>query len=239
MRVPLVLVSFVIASAMTAHPALAQLRVYKSGVHTDTFKRPEQPAVRYLISIPKGYSPSSAVPLVLALHFAGNPNGAAEGLFNQLIGPALKDLGAVIVAPESLGAGWESAQNESAVMALLDAVQAAYSIDPKRIAVTGYSLGGAGTWFFAARHPERFSAAIPVAGRPFRSMAGWKTPVFAVHSRDDEVVPIEPTRVRIKELQESGTTAQFVELKGLSHYETARFVDGLKRAVPWLKELWK
>ena len=92
---------------------------------------------------------------------------------------------------------------------------------------------------YAARHPDRFSAAIPVAGRPFGPAGRWKTLVFAIHSRDDEVMPIEPTRARIKELQNSGVPVQFVELKGISHYETPRFADGLKRAVPWLKELWK
>ena len=239
MRVALVLASLTFASAVMAQPAPAPLRVHKSGNHTDTFKRPDQPVVRYVISIPKGYTPSNAVPLVLALHFAGNPNGAAERLFAQLIDPALKSLGAIIVAPESLGAGWESAANESAVMALLDAVQASYTIDAKRIAVTGFSLGGVGTWVYAARHPDRFSAAIPVAGRPFGPAGRWKTPAFVVHSRDDEVMPIEPTLARIKELQSSGVPVQFVELRGVSHYETSRFTDGLKRAVPWLKEQWK
>jgi predicted peptidase len=239
MRVALVLALFALTSVAMAQPASAQLRVYKSGVHTDTFKRDGQPAVRYVISIPKGYSASSAVPLLLALHFAGNPDGAAMRLFDQLIEPALKPLGAIIVAPESLGGGWESAANDSAVMALLDAIQASYAVDGRRVAVTGYSLGGAGTWVYAARHPDRFSAAIPVAGRPFGSAGAWKTPVFVVHSRDDSVMPIEPTLARIKELQDKGVPVQFVELKGISHYETTRFTDGLKRAVPWLKDLWK
>lgn len=239
MRVRHVLAVFAVVSVVMAQPALGQIRAFKSGVHSDTFKRSGQPAVRYVISLPKGYAPPAAVPLVLALHFAGNPDGAAQRLFDQLIEPGLKSLGAIIVAPESLGGGWESAENEAAVMALLDAVQAAYSVDSKRIAVTGYSLGGAGTWVFAARHPDRFTAAIPVAGRPSRSVGKWTTPVFAVHSRDDTVMPIEPTRARMKELQDAGVPVQFVELSGITHYETARFADGLKRAVPWLKEVWK
>jgi predicted peptidase len=192
-----------------------------------------------VISIPKGYSPANAVPLVLALHFAGNPKGAAMTLFNQLIEPSFKSLGAVIVAPESLGEGWHTAANDSAVMALLDAIQASYAIDARRIAVTGYSLGGLGTWIFAGRYPERFSAAIPVAGLPAGSPGTWKTPVFAVQSRDDGVVQFEPTAVRMKQLQDNGVLVQFVELRGVPHSAPPRFADGVKRAVPWLKELWK
>jgi dipeptidyl aminopeptidase/acylaminoacyl peptidase len=74
---------------------------------------------------------------------------------------------------------------------------------------------------------------------PPAAAGNWRTPVFAIHSRNDEVMPIEPTETRIKELQKSGVKAQLFVLTGISHSETQRFVEGLKRAVPWLKELWK
>jgi predicted peptidase len=100
-------------------------------------------------------------------------------------------------------------------------------------------MGGAGTWHFASKYPDRFSAAIPVSGRPTPSAEGWRLPVFAVHSRQDEVVPIGPAEARIAELKKAGVRADILVLTGISHYETSRFVDGLKQAVPWLKEIWK
>jgi fermentation-respiration switch protein FrsA (DUF1100 family) len=78
-----------------------------------------------------------------------------------------------------------------------------------------------------------------VSGRPTASAEGWRLPVFAVHSRQDEVVPIGPAEARIAELQKAGVRAEMLVLTGISHYETSRFVDGLKKAVPWLKEIWK
>ena len=109
----------------------------------------------------------------------------------------------------------------------------------KKIVVTGFSMGGRGTWFFAGKYPQRFSAAIPVAGIPPASAAGWRMPVLAIHSRNDEVAPIAPTEQRIKELEKLGVHAQLITLSGITHFQTYRFVDGMKRAVPWLKELWK
>jgi predicted peptidase len=156
-----------------------------------------------------------------------------------LVAPALKELGAIIVAPDSLAGGWSSAENERAVNFLLDAVQKSYSIDATKIVVTGYSMGGAGTWHWAGKYPERFSAAVPVAGRPPASVAGWRLPVLAIHSRNDEVSPIGPTEKGIAELQKAGARAELIVLSGITHYETHRHVDGLQRAVPWLKELWK
>ena len=103
--------------------------------------------------------------LGLALR-GGNPDGAALGLMKVLVVPGLSDLGAIMVAPETMDRAWDTTANERAVIALLDAVQTAYRIDARRVVVTGFSMGGAGTWHFAARFPERFSAAVPMAGRP-------------------------------------------------------------------------
>jgi pimeloyl-ACP methyl ester carboxylesterase len=99
-------------------------------------------------------------------------------------------------------------------------------------------MGGAGAWHFALTFPERFSAALPVAGRPPDARGRRGVPVFAVGSRRDTVVPIEPTVKRIAELNAKGLTAEMVILETPTHYQTAAHVDGLSRAVSWLKALW-
>lgn len=218
----------------------SQVPVLSPGVHNLMFQRPGERLVRYALSVPANYSPSTPVPLVLSLHFgAPNPTGAGRAVLDILVGPALAELGAIIVSPDSQAGQWSSPENEHAVITLLDAVIASYRIDAKRIVVTGFSMGGAGTWHFAAKYPERFSAAVPVAGRPPESAAGWRLPVLAIHSRNDQVVPIAATETRIAELQKAGTRAELIALTSISHYETNRFVDSLRRAVPWLRETWK
>ena len=156
-----------------------------------------------------------------------------------LIGPALAQLGAIIVAPDSVRGNWSTPENEKAVNALLDMVLAHYSVDKKKVAVTGFSMGGEGSWHFAEKFPERFSAAIPIAGKPPQSASGWRLPVLAIHSRDDQVAPFDPTEARIAELQKAGVNAKLIALTGITHYETARFKDALRQAVPWLEEVWK
>jgi predicted peptidase len=212
------------------------------GLHNLDLRRADEPAVRYAISIPRNYSPSTPVPLILALHFGvrgGDAAGAGGDLVQILIGPALAELGAIIVAPDSVRGDWSSPENEKAVTALLDTVLAHYSIDKKRVVVTGFSMGGTGSWHFAEKFPERFSAAIPVAGRPPASASGWRLPVLAIHSRDDQVVPFDPAEARILELQKAGVNARLIPLTGITHYETYRFKDALRQAVGWLREVWK
>lgn len=222
--------------------ATANLPVLAPGIHNLALLRANEPAIHYAISIPRNYSPPARVPLVLALHFGvgdGDSAGAGRDVVEILIGPALAELGAIIVAPDSMRGDWSSPENESAVNALLEVVLAGYSVDTKKIAVTGFSMGGTGSWHFAAKYPERFSAAIPVAGRPPASASGWSLPVLAIHSRNDQAAPVGPTEARIAELQKSGVNAKLIALTGITHFETHRFVDGLRQAVPWLKEIWK
>jgi predicted peptidase len=212
------------------------------GLHHLKLPRADEPAIGYAIFIPGNYSPSTPVPLILALHFGvggGDAAGAGGSVTQILIGPALAELGAIIVAPDSVRANWTSPENEKAVNALLDMVLARYSIDKKKVAVTGYSMGGTGSWHIAEKFPERFSAAIPVASRPPTSASGWRLPVLAIHSRDDQVAPFEPTEARIAELQKAGVKAKLIPLTGITHYETHRFRDALRQAVPWLREVWK
>ena len=212
------------------------------GLHSLTLPRADEPAIRYTISIPANYSAATPVPLILALHFgvrAGEGAGAGGEVVQILIGPALAELGAIIVAPDSVRGNWSSPENEKAVNALLDMVLAHYSIDKNKLAVTGYSMGGAGSWHFAEKFPGRFSAAIPVAGRPPASASGWRLPVLAIHSRDDQVAPFDPTEARIAELQKAGINAKLIALTGITHYQTNRFRDALRQAVPWLREVWK
>src|SRR5712672_4045648 len=212
------------------------------GLQDLELSRPDEPTIRYAISIPRTYSALTPAPLILALHFGvrgRDAAGAGASVMRSLIGPALEGLGAVIVAPDSVRGNWSSPENEKAVNALLDMVLARYAIDRKKIAVTGYSMGGTGSWHFAEKFQQRFSAAIPVSGTPPESASGWRLPVFAIHSRDDQIAPFDPTEARIAELQKTGVNAKLIPLSGITHYEMDRFQDALRQAIPWLREVWK
>ena len=179
--------------------------VLAPGLHELTLARAGEPAIGYAISIPPTYSPSTPAPLILALHFGigdRDSSGTGAALVKGLVGPALEGTGAIIVAPDSVRGNWSTSENEKAVNALLDMVMARYAIDRKRVAVTGYSMGGTGSWHWAEKFPERFSAAIPIASRPPASAAGWQLPVLAIHSRDDQVAPFDPAAKRIAEPRE-------------------------------------
>jgi predicted peptidase len=226
-----------IGAAAQGDPAAITLKLYAR-----TLERPGEPAVSYVIAIPPNYSPATPVPLILALHFGvggADATGAGGDVVQALVGPGLAELGAIIVAPDSVRGNWSSPENEKAVNALLDMVIDQYAIDKKRIAVTGYSMGGTGAWHFAEKFPDRFSAAIPIASRPPASPSKWRLPVLAIHSDADQVAPFAPVAARIEELQKSGVNAKMIALGGITHYQVPRFRSALHQAIPWLQEVWK
>ena len=216
-----------------------------SGLHELRLAREGRADVVYTLSLPDGFDPEGDPrPLVIALHYAGkNRDHFGRGVLEGLVEPGLRHLRPIIAAPDAPARGFTDRAAEDAVLALLDHLQAAYPVDPKRVLVTGFSMGGMGTWFLASRHPNRFTAAIPIAGSP-RALAeeGWGAlealPLHAIHSVDDEVVAIEPTRKAVAELKASGAPAELTELSGVTHYNVPGFVGSLKDASKWLERVW-
>ena len=193
--------------------------------------------LRYGLHVPKK-TPAAGVPLVLALHYGGRPTPYyGLGFMKLLVVPGLGDLGAIIVAPDCPGRGWTAARSEEAVLALLDHVEARWPVNRDRVVVTGFSMGGIGSWFYARRHPDRFRAAIPVAGRPAGEPHG-EVPVFAIHSSRDEIIELEPTRRAIDALRERDIPAELIVVHGPTHYQTGRFARPLSRSIRWLEGVW-
>lgn len=58
------------------------------------------------------------------------------------------------------GYGW----NTEALSALLDEVTRHWRVDVERIHVTGFSMGGYGTWALGLQCPERFASLVPMCG---------------------------------------------------------------------------
>ena len=196
---------------------------------------------RYALAVPEKFSAREPVPLILALHYAGHGvDYYGLTMLESLIQPALHDLGAIIVAPDCPARSWCDPQSEKFIINLLDFVSNKYPVNLGRVLVVGYSMGGNGAWYLAARFPDRFSAAIVISGWPPEELdlAAWRVPICIIHSRDDEYIPIEPTQITAKKLAEKGGVIEFDILEGITHFEVYRFTQPLKATVPWIEAVW-
>jgi poly(3-hydroxybutyrate) depolymerase len=196
-------------------------------------------SMTYGLSVPDGDGPH---PLVLALHPGGGRTPYYGAMFMEgIVEPALRDWNPIIVAPDVPTQTWASDVSDEAVMALVEDVSARYEIDRARVLVTGFSLGGHGTWFFATRHPDVFTGAIPMAGSPGTSSLDnlGTMPVHIVHSRDDDVVPFGPASEAATLLGDRDHPVELTALDGVGHFAMGAYVEHLRAAGAWMVEQWQ
>jgi len=205
-----------------------------------TLKTPDGSTLRYGLSVPGDYNASRPRPLVLVLHPGGGGSPFyGDGFLRSIFLPGLRDLAPIMIAPDVPGRAWTEPRAEQAVMALVAAMIDEFAVDRQRILVAGFSLGGAGTWYLSARHADRFTAAIVMAGRteePLATLA--RIPTYVIHGRDDEVVPFGQAEERALSLEKMSRPVAFDALSGVSHYAMGSYVAALARGGRWVNERW-
>src|SRR5271165_6693278 len=132
----------------------------KRGFLTRTHKDPDGSESKYVVFVPHDYKGDKEYPLILFLHGAGETKGGKQQPVAVGIGPAIKKrektFPFIVVIPQSQKRTWQAdSPDAQRALAILDEVQKAYKVDPKRIYLTGLSMGGFGTWSLAAKYPDR------------------------------------------------------------------------------------
>jgi len=204
-----VILSYCLASAQTA-PA-----------DTPTTKHGTVQDYPSLVRVPDGYNdtPAKQWPLILFLHGAGERGNDLTKIKNQ--GPqAYIDQGHplpfIVVSPQCPeGEDWSPRK----LAKLLNEIEAGYGVDPKRIYVTGLSLGGRGTYDLAAAYPQKFAAIAVLSARDSPEIADRlrTVPVWIFHGGDDQVVPVSYSRAIADRLRKAGGDVKLTIYPGVGH----------------------
>ncbi len=177
--------------------------VSAQNVEGDRYKSPK--GINYLVTIPVNYDDEDEHPLILFLH--GGDRSNVKHHPSKYAAKAGLDFPFVVAAPHcSSGCGWASADIDK----ILEAIVANYKIDRERIYVTGYSMGGAGTWSTLARFPSWFAAGAPIAGSGnARDICkAKKVAIRAYHATDDSIIPYSGSKRMIDALKECNANAE-------------------------------
>ncbi|MGW8180111.1 MAG: carboxylesterase family protein, partial [bacterium] len=149
--------------------------------------------IKYLLYTPKSYDETKPSPLLIFLHGAGERGNDLELV--KIHGPpklieAGVELPMIVASPQVALNEWWS---PSTVVWLLKDIQSRLNIDPKRVYLTGLSMGGYGTWETAIRYPTLFAAIVPICGRGDPTMAERikHIPTWIFHGAKDDVVPMK------------------------------------------------
>ena len=221
---------------------LLPARVFGADVKDLQMPLPSGGTLLYGLAVPAKYKAGEPRPLVLALHPGGERmRYYGSAYVRTVVAPALESLGAIIVAPDCPTNAWTDPAADAAVMALIEKVTREFTIDRRRVLVVGFSMGGRGTWFMAAHHPDLFTAAIPMAAatgdEPLDALG--TIPTYIIHSRRDQVVPFAPAERTARELERLGRPVKFEPLSDPTHFEMTAYIPALTRAGAWVSDRWR
>ena len=175
----------------------------------------------YLTHLPPDYESKKEekFPLILFLHGSGERGNKLEivkttGFPQYLEGHP--EFPAIVVSPQCpFGQIWRPQM----VNDLVDEAVAKFRVDPERIYMTGLSMGGYGTWQYAAWYPERLAAIMPVCGiGDAKDMARLKNiPTWVFHGDVDDQVPIGPDKAGVEALKAAGGNVKMTIYPGVGH----------------------
>jgi poly(3-hydroxybutyrate) depolymerase len=136
-------------------------------------------ALKYLLFVPKGYSATGTkrYPLVVSLRGAGSTYLTATDNF-EMAHPWIEDSVQArephfVMVPECIEGSWGGlagapsggvmAKAAKAVVEAVEDLKKQYSLDTNRFVLTGFSLGGSGTYHIIELTPNYWAAAIPAS----------------------------------------------------------------------------
>lgn len=203
----------------------------------------------FVVHVPEYFENIENPPLIVFLHGSGE-RGYDVGEPLKGAGPAFDELQlpAVTIFPQCDPAhrAFYGAMEER-VLAAIEKAKHEFQVDPARIYLSGYSMGGSSALWLAAQHPELFAALVSIApgitwigeelppllpaavrGR-FESMfvAADRSaaiarniasvPTWFLQGTADEPCPIDETRSVIEEMRKIGRPPVVTEYDGLDH----------------------
>lgn len=184
--------------------------------------------------VPASYEHTRASALVLMLH--GSGGHAHHGI--EILQPLADENGVILVAPCSTEYTWDVplgryGAHAATVNRALEQVFAAYAADASRIAIAGFSDGGACALSLGLAHPGVFTHVIAFSPGfvPLPGVAASR--IFVSHGTRDEIQPIGSCSHRIlSQLGEQAATIEYVEFEAGHRIppEVAR------RAMEWLMQ---
>jgi predicted peptidase len=181
----------------------------------------------YLLYLPPEYGrdPQKKWPLILFLHGFGTRSKNVETLLYEALPQMLQignELPFIVVSPQLTDDSeqdyWTREKVVDSLFTLLDEIQANYAVDPKKIYLTGVSLGGNGVWAIGLMYPKRFAALVPVMGFFGNTASVWvpdnicdlkDVPVWAFHGAQDHIVPLFAEQELVDALKACGGNVQF------------------------------
>lgn len=191
-------------------------------------------------------------PLLLALHGNSSSPTNEKDSWGQLA-----EQGWLVAMPQSSQVLWAGARasiwtdHETAARELhahYDQLSAEYSLDPNRLVLAGFSMGGEVAIWLAlhGEFPARGFVVLGPGGGLMDDIEQWQPFIEAAGNRklrgvvlmgkDDNSIPQDGIEQLVKMLKAGGVTTKLIKINNLRHEFPADFGKRLSEAVQWIIE---
>jgi prolyl oligopeptidase family protein len=212
------------------------------------------PFQHYGVYLPSTYrqAPGTQFPTTWWTHYRGGHAHDAAAWIPGLLRQFGEAKGNIMIMPSARGtSSWYVGRGHEDFLNVWDDSMATLPIDPDRVYMTGYSMGGFASWFLPMVYPDRFAGASPQEGPPTQGLfAGIgpnaqdptgsqnggdaqaeltfniienarNVPFVIYHGTDDELVPVTGILRMQARFIELGYRNRLYLLDGNEHYTTA------------------
>ncbi len=185
--------------------------------------------------VPESYRPDNPTGLIVFMHGGGkrSPRTAPRRYMRMgdqtgyALGDAFYRSGLIAVGPSALvqdtSVRWCVPESDEYLRDVILEFEARFNIDPNRVVLMGYSMGGFGAMHHVQRSPDRYAAVLCGAGA--WSLAYWPviegTPLWIVQGAKDAVfgkrghdTDAQYARWAVKLLERYGLAHEYVEFDG-------------------------
>jgi len=197
--------------------------------------------VPYCLYVPRDYDPARQWPLIVFLHGAGERGNDGLRQTEVGIGRAIRRnperFPCLVLMPQCPEEQfWDRISD--AMDAMIASVRQEYNIDPRRITLTGLSMGGYGTWTWGALRADLFAAFLPICGGGIpqdltricsdfdpeffgkledrvRQLA--RRPIRAFHGQRDKTVPPAASTLMVNLVKKAGGDVELKIYPKLEH----------------------
>ena len=167
------------------------------------------------LSVPQNYNPAKPIPFILMLHGRG---GGSAGL--ETFCEAAAKEGIAVAVPDSRGLTWDRIKGQFGPdIEFIDRVLAyvfeRLAVDPRHLAVAGFSDGGSYSLSVGLTNGDLFSHVIAYSPEFISAPLRFgKPPIFIAHGVQDPVLSVNLTENMVRQLQGSGYQVELKEFSG-------------------------
>jgi predicted peptidase len=169
----------------------------------------------HLLYTPDNLADDSKLPLIVFLHGVGERGTDPTLVMKWSLPRYLHEgnaLSAIVVSPQCPeDTKWELIPER--ILEFIDSIIETQPVDTNRVYLTGFSMGGRGTWAVAIDALDKFAALAPVAGRiPTRDDFLDKVcvlkdkPIWIFHGAMDTAVAVENSDTIVQTLRDCGAS---------------------------------